>query len=75
MPRLRFAPRTRLNAFEQLAQTLFLGSKAWRGSERGLQVGAELIDLFHQVVLDPHLLELVELCLKPVDVLLLVGED
>ena len=34
-----------------------------------------LIDLLHQVILDTHLLDLIELRFEPVDVLLLILED
>jgi hypothetical protein len=34
-----------------------------------------LVDLFYQVVLDPHLIDLVELCLKPIDVILFLTKD
>jgi hypothetical protein len=34
-----------------------------------------LVYLFHQVVLDSHLLDLVQLRLDPVDVVLFIGED
>ena len=45
-------------------------------SKRGLAVcETNLADLLHQVILDAHLLDLVELRLEPINVILFVLED
>ncbi len=68
--------------FEKIRTGPILGKQGlvgWRANrtiQRGpVKVDLKLIDLFHQVVLGPHLLDLIELCLQPVDVLFLIGKD